>query len=105
MLDSDNQELAEAYNIPCVKRPDGIVLTRNDLLKLGKMSAHELESFYSSLTEEDKAFLCSYWLGKCYEKDADFYNRYKIELLNRLSDGNIFDNVLAVMNNDFKNKT
>ena len=105
LLDSDNLELAEAYNIPCVKRKDGIVLTRNDLAKLGKMSANELETFYSSLTEEDKAFLCSYWLGKCYEKDTDFYNRYKIELLNRLSDGNIFDNVLAVMNNDFKNKT
>lgn len=104
LLGNQNAELAENYNIPCVKRKGGMVVTRTDLAKLGDMDVRVLEDFYNSLTEEDKAFVCSYWLGKCYEKDAKYYDRYKVELLNRLSRQQVFDNILAVMNNDFMRK-
>lgn len=101
LLSDKNADIAQNYNIPCVKRQGAAVINRSDLTRLGNMDVHTLEDYYNNLTEEDKAFVCSYWLGKCYEKDPKFYDRYKVELLNRLNRKGVFDNVLAVMNNDF----
>ena len=101
LLASDYEDVAKRYSVPCVKRGNNNVLSRDNLREMGYMDVHKLEKFYLSLTEEDKAFMCSYWLGKCYEKDPNFYDRYKIETLNRLSDAHIFDNLLVGMNNDF----
>lgn len=105
LLDSDNKELAEAYHVPMVKRNSGVVLTRGDLARVGDMDPRQLEDFFNSLTKEDQGFLCSYWLGKCYEKDPKFYNRYKIDTLSRLADNGCFDNIIALMNNDYNKKT
>ena len=101
LLGAEHKELAESYNIPTVKRNSGVSLSRNDLAKVGLMGPRELEDFYSSLTKEDQGFLCSFWLGKCYEKDPNFYNRYKIDVLSRLADNGAFDNIIAIMNNDY----
>lgn len=101
LLAPEHSDLCDKYNIPCSVRGNNHVIVRSDLVKLGKMSIQELEDYYNSLTKEDKAFICSYWLGKCYEKDKNFYDRYKIECLNRLSGEKVFDNVLTVMNNEF----
>lgn len=101
LLGEEHEDLCSKYNIPCVKRKDGKTLTRKDLVDIGTYSVKELEEFYKSLTKEDQAFICSFWLGKCYEKDPVFYDRYKIECLNRLSNNNVFDNILTVMNNEF----
>lgn len=103
LLSSDFKELGETYKIPCVKRKEGVVIVSSDLKRIGNMTPRELEDYYNSLTAEDKNFLCSYWLGKCYSKEKDFYDRYKIELLNRLNGEGVFDNILAMMNNDFRN--
>ena len=101
LLGAEHKELAESYNIPTVKRNSGVSLSRNDLAKVGLMGPRELEDFYNSLTKEDQGFLCSFWLGKCYEKDPNFYNRYKIDVLSRLADNGAFDNIIAIMNNDY----
>ena len=100
LLGSDYEELSQRYSVPCAKRANNKIITREDLVNLAYMDTRQIEDYYNSLTEEDKAFICSYWLGKCYERDEKFYDRYKVETLNRLSNG-VFDNVLAVMNNDF----
>lgn len=100
LLGSDYEELSQRYSVPCAKRANNKIITREDLINLAYMDTRQIEDYYNSLTEEDKAFICSYWLGKCYERDEKFYDRYKVETLNRLSKG-VFDNVLAVMNNDF----
>lgn len=100
LLGPDYAELSQRYSVPCAKRANNKIITREDLINLAYMDTRQIEDYYNSLTEEDKAFICSYWLGKCYERDEKFYDRYKVETLNRLSKG-VFDNVLAVMNNDF----
>lgn len=103
LLASDYQELAERYSVPCVKRGSNKNFTRDELVKVHKLDVHALEDYFNSLTKQDKDFLCSYWLGKCYEKAPGFYDRYKIELLNRLSNSHAFDNLLTLMNNEYRN--
>lgn len=94
------KDIAERYNVPVWESSTNNVITRNDLAHLGDMTIDALEKFYNSLCKEDQAFLCSYWLGKCYEKEPKYYDRYKVELLNRLSDG-AFATLLTAMNYDF----
>ena len=103
LLSSDYQEIAERYSIPCVQRGSNKRFTRDELTKINTLDVHALEDYYNSLTKQDKDFLCSYWLGKCYEKAPGFYDRYKIELLNRLSYSHAFDNLLTMMNNEYRN--
>lgn len=98
LLSADDAEIAEKYGVPCQKRGNNRTLTRGDLGRVGDLSIEDLQKYFESLTDEDKKFVCSYWLGKCYEKDPKFYNRYKIEVLNRLSDMGVFDNILTTMN-------
>lgn len=102
LLGDEYEELAQRYSVPCVKRGNNHVFTRDELTKLPNMDIHELEDFFKSLTTQDKEFICSYWLGKCYEKKEGFYDRYKVELLNRLSNSHVFDNLLTLMNGDFR---
>ena len=102
LLAPEHKDLAERYNVPYLTSSTHNVLTRNDLARIGKLSVEELTEFYKSLDKQDQSFLCSYWLGKVYENDPDFYNRYKIETLNRLSDCGAFDNTLTSMNYDYK---
>lgn len=102
LLGDEYSDLALRYSVPCVKRGNNHTFTREELNKLPFMDIHELETFFGSLTEQDKTFVCSYWLGKCYEKVAGFYDRYKVELLNRLCGTHIFDNLLTLMNGDFR---
>lgn len=102
LLGDEHSELAQRYSVPCQKRGNNHVFSREELANLHKMEIRELENFFVSLTNQDKEFICSYWLGKCYEKKEGFYDRYKVELLNRLSNSHVFDNLLTLMNGDFR---
>ena len=104
LLGADCADLAERYNVPYVKREGVGTITKKDLQTIYSKSETELEALVNSLSAEDKRFVCSYWLGKCYEKDAKFLQRSKIELLNRLTGQHIFDNLLTQMNYDSVNK-
>lgn len=98
LLAPEYEDVAERYNIPCVKK-DGVgSVTKKDLETLYLKTERQLEDYVETLTEEDKGFICSYWLGKCYQKDSNYVNRSKIELLNRYTGA--FDNFLASMNFD-----
>lgn len=104
LLAPEHEDVAERYNVSCLKRGDKEILTKADLAVLYKKSERELEDLMNNLTEADKGFVCSYWLGKCYENDSKYLNRSKIELLNRISGRGFFDNLLTRMNfNSTKN--
>jgi hypothetical protein len=101
LLEAGQEDLVEKYDIPSINRNSKYVMTKNKLTELKNMDVHELEDFFVGLTSYDKKSVLSYWMGKCYEKDPIFYDRYKLELFNRLSNSGIFDNLIAEMNNDF----
>lgn len=100
LLAPEFADVAERYNVSCLKREGHAVVTKGDLVNIYKKSERELEDYMNSLTESDKDFICSYWLGKCYENDAKYRVRSKVELLNRISNKGVFDNLLAQMNFD-----
>lgn len=101
LLSNEHEEIAQRYNIPCVKRGDKHILTHKEIVGLNKLSVPKLTEFVESLTDEDRSFVFSYWIGKCYEKAEGYYDRHKIETLNHLSGTHVFDNVLTLMNGDF----
>lgn len=100
LLSSEHAELSERYNVPCLKRAGKNSITKGDLLNLYRMDERKLEDYVTSLTTEDQNFVCSYWLGKCYQGDDKYLNRSKIELLNRISHKGVFDTLLTAMNFD-----
>lgn len=104
LLAPQHADLVEKYDIPCASKDGNVSFNKKSFNNLGTMSNNELEQFYMGLSENDKKFILNYWMGKVYEKDSAFYDRYKLELLNRLSNSNIFDNMLTVMNNEFAKK-
>lgn len=99
LLGAEDKELAERYGVPCIDKKTK-VLTHKDIEKLPKMSARQLEDFVESLSDTDKDVVFSYWLGKCYERADGFYDRYKMDALNRLSKNGYFNNILLVMNGE-----
>ena len=103
-LKPEDDELAARYNLPRSKDKSSHVPTHEEMTKLGSYNRSQLEKYMDSLSESDREFVCSYWLGKCYERAEGFYDRYKVELLNSLSNKHIFDNILALMNGDFRNE-
>lgn len=100
LLAPEYTDIAERYNVSCLKRGSKAVVTKADLMNLYKKNERELEDYMNTLTESDQEFICSYWLGKCYSNDSKYLNRSKIELLNRISGKRIFDNLLTQMNYD-----
>lgn len=102
LVSDEYDEEAQRYSVPCVHRKNGKALTSVDLKRLPKMSGRDLEEYFGSLNEKDRDFLFSYWLGKAYIKTEGFYDRYKIETLNRFSKDRVFDNLLTLMNGDYR---
>lgn len=99
LLGEDYAELAGKYNIPCVEsgyKP----LNHNTLTTLHTLSVNDLENYITSLNEEDREIVYSFWVGKCYTKEPGFYDRQKVEMLNRISD-NRMENLIAYMNGDY----
>lgn len=103
-VSSEYRYLCDTYQIGCYDTDGKNTLTSETIKRLPDMSNEELEACYNNLCDTDKTILLNYWLGQCYarpeNKDKRFYNRYKIELLNRLSNSAVFDNIIADMNFD-----
>ena len=98
VLGPESADIAERYNVPCLNREGKRIITKEDLRTLYRKPERELEDFYQDLTDEDKDFICSYWLGKCYSGDQNYINRGKIEILNRLNPKHPFTNYIVEMN-------
>lgn len=99
LLGPGQDDIAERYNVPMVNRGKAM-LTKSDLNTLASKSERQLEDFMNTLSENDQEFVCSYWLGQCYQKNEAFMKRSKIELLNRINGKGAFDTLLTGMNFD-----
>lgn len=103
LLSDEHYDLSVKYSIPCVKRGDNHVITHEEILKLEKYTPEQLDKLVRSLTKKDQDFVFSYWLGQCYKRTPGFYDRHKVELLNLISGEHVFDNLITLMNGDYRN--
>ena len=102
ILGAGQDELAERYGVPCIKTTNTHIVTRDELTNLYKLSPRKLEEYIASLSDEDKRLVASFWIGNCYERKEGYYDRGKVELLNRLLEDHPFENILALMNGDYR---
>lgn len=98
LLGAGQEDLAERYNIPSLKRQGKAIVTMNDLQTIHRKTERELEDYMNTLTSQDQSHVCAYWLGMCYQKDERYLVRSKIELLNRITGKGMFNNILLDMN-------
>lgn len=71
-----------------LRTSDELGLTANILNSLGTMSVEQIESLWKSLTlDSQRLSIVTFVKRKIIEKNTDFYNREKIDLLNRLTNG------------------
>lgn len=103
ILGAGQEELAKRYGVPCIQTTNTHIVTRDELTKLHTYSPRKLEEYIESLSDEDKELVGSYWIGKCYDRKEGYYDRAKVELLNRLLPNHPFENMLTLMNGDFRN--
>lgn len=87
-----NEEMANRFGLSTIKNYN--YLNKDFVRKLGSLSAGELEELYNKLCEGHKKFVIEYFKRKILEKDPAFSNPYKIETLNRLSNGAMSDMIL-----------
>lgn len=82
---SGSEHLASKFGLKSVN--DYSYVNKDFVKKLGTLSLVELENLYNKLSDGHKKFVIEYFKRKILEKDPNFNNIHKIEMLNRVSDG------------------
>ena len=91
LLGSKHLNLADRYKVVAYDPNSRSFMHPSDLNNLGKLPYNELENYYNNLSEASKVGFLSYWYSKCYERNKDYYDISKMELLNRLSKSKTFN--------------
>ena len=63
-----------------------------------------LKDFFNSLSFQAQSHFLSYWLNKCYLKDKKYYDREKLVLLDKISDTDVFANLIFELNTEESRK-
>lgn len=82
---SGSERLASKFGLKSVN--DYSYVNKDFVKKLGTLSLVELENLYNKLSDGHKKFVIEYFKRKILEKDPNFNDIHKIEMLNRVSDG------------------
>ena len=82
---SGSEHLASKFGLKSIS--DYSYVNKDFVKKLGALSLVELENLYNKLSDGHKQFVIEYFKRKILEKDPNFNNIHKIEMLNRVSDG------------------
>lgn len=82
---SGSEHLASKFGLKSVN--DYSYVNKDFVKKLGTLSLVELENLYNKLSDGHKKFVIEYFKRKILEKDPNFNDIHKIEMLNRVSNG------------------
>lgn len=82
---SGSEHLASKFGLKSIS--DYSYVNKDFVKKLGTLSLVELENLYNKLSDGHKQFVIEYFKRKILEKDPNFNNIHKIEMLNRVSNG------------------
>ena len=82
---SGSEHLASKFGLKSIS--DYSYVNKDFVKKLGTLSLVELENLYNKLSDGHKQFVIEYFKRKILEKDPNFNDIHKIEMLNRVSNG------------------
>jgi len=84
-LGADDSDLIEEYGLP---KADKVILHQNQLTRLPALSLEDLKKLYEKVCDTHKQLMIRKWVTGYYEnKDGNYRNLNKVNLLNDLSNG------------------
>lgn len=84
-LGADDSDLIEEYGLP---KAEKVILHQNQLTRLPALSLEDLKKLYEKVCDTHKQLMIRKWVIGYYEnKDGNYRNLNKINLLNDLSNG------------------
>ena len=102
VLDSKHLDLAKENDIAVMDYASKQFIQPQDVDRFGTMNEQEIKDYYDSLSEPMKKSFVTYFFNKCCEKDPQFYTHSKMNTVNVLIGGRLFDNLISVCSNQQK---
>lgn len=102
VLDPKHIDLAIENDVSVMDVESHNFINPKDIATFGDMSDVEIKAYYDKLSDPMKKSFVNYFFNKCCEKDPKFYTVAKMNTLNMLIGGTLFDNLISVCINDQK---
>ena len=103
LLDSAHIDLAKDLRLP-VMDESGKYIKPEDLDKVATMTADQLKAYYDQLSFATQRNFTSYYLHECNVKKPGFYDYDKMQMMNTLTKGHLFDMMISIYVNENKAK-
>ena len=104
VLDPKHIDLAIENDIPVMDTTSNAFINPKDIATFGDMSDIEIKEYYTKLSDPMKKSFANYFFNKCCEKDPKFYTVAKMNTVNMLIGGTLFDNLISVCMNEQNRK-
>lgn len=104
VLDPKHIDLAIENDISVMDINSRAFINPKDIATFGDMSDVEIKAYYDKLSDPMKKSFVNYFFNKCCEKDPKFYTVAKMNTLNMLIGGTLFDNLISVCINEQNKK-
>lgn len=99
-VDARSLAYAKEKNLPIYDTQTKEIFNANTLSRLGDMTENELKDLFDKLCYENQQRLLEYWMERCYRKEPKFWDRNKMSFLNKISDSEVFDDLIFQYDND-----
>jgi hypothetical protein len=104
VLDPKHIDLAVENDISVMDTSSNAFINPKDIATFGDMSDVDIKTYYDKLSDPMKKSFVNYFFNKCCEKDPKFYTVAKMNTVNMLIGGTLFDNLISVCMNEQKIK-
>lgn len=104
VLDPKHIDLAVENDIAVMDLSSNEFINPKDIVTFGDMSDAEIKTYYEKLSAPMKKAFANYFFNKCCEKDPKFYTVAKMNTVNMLIGGTLFDNLISVCMNEQNKK-
>jgi hypothetical protein len=104
VLDPKHIDLAIENDISVMDTTSNAFINPKDIAMFGDMSDVEIKAYYDKLSDPMKKSFVNYFFNRCCEKDPKFYTVAKMNTVNMLIGGTLFDNLISVCINEQNSK-
>jgi hypothetical protein len=104
VLDPKHIDLAAENDIAVMDLSSNAFINPKDIATFGDMSDAEIKTYYEKLSAPMKKSFANYFFNKCCEKDPKFYTVAKMNTVNMLIGGTLFDDLISVCMNEQNRK-